>query len=298
MARFLNPFRLLSGEARAEHVAAYEGWLAKRDGDYDLDARTLHIREPRMAALEAERVEWRGEIDASAFLAAMRNERGVALDLRGEWLVAAAKASEGERYGVEMELAHFRRDQFFAGFDSPEIVLRVLLQEAYHTRLLSELCRTCGVPFAPGRPNLGTRWFCASMRLMPGWLRWTFVLAGECVGAALFRQLHAKANAFSSQPAVQDRLRRILHEILIDEVLHIAFLRAHLGPLGIGVARLLLPITAFGVLREVPTLRHLGCTPGGLLRDLARGVEIPSELGWLTHDHETEEFSSLVPAGA
>jgi len=298
MARFLRPFRLLNGDERTGHVAAYESWLAKRDGDYDLDARTLSIREPRMTTLEAESVAWSGEVDASAFSAAMKNERGVMLDLRGEWLVAAAKASEGERYGVEMELAHFRRDRFFAGFDSPDIVLRVLLQEAYHTRLLSELCRTCGVPFEPGRPNLGTRWFCASMRLMPGWLRWAFVLAGECVGAALFRQLHAKASAFSSQPAVQERLRRILHEILVDEVLHIAFLRAHLGPLGIAIARLLLPITAFGVLREVPTLRHLGCTPGGLLRDLALGVEIPSELEWLMHDRETEEFSSLVPAGA
>jgi hypothetical protein len=298
MARFLNPFRFLGDEERAEHIAAYEEWLARRDGDYDLDARTLHIREPRMRALEADDVAWRGGVDASAFSSAMKNERGVELDLRGEWLVAAAKASEGERYGVEMELAHFRRDRFFAGFDSPDVVLRVLLQEAYHTRLLAELCRTCGVPFEPGRPNLGTRWFCASMRLMPGWLRWTFVLAGECVGAALFRQLYAKATAFSEQPAVQDRLRRILHEILIDEVLHIAFLRAHLSPLGISVAKLLLPITAFGVLREVPTLRRLGCTPGGLLSDLAQGVEIPAELAWLMHDRETEEFSSLVPAGA
>jgi hypothetical protein len=282
--RSFDPLRVLSEDERRRHLEDYLRFLIEREGGVDLAARTLSRRELRMAAMEQSSVVWTGEIDRAGFQRCIQGERGAALDPRTEWVLAAAKANEGERYGVEIEIGRFLARGGFPGIRSPELMLYVLMQESYHCRILIELCRTCGISFEARDPGWANRALLALIGVLPGGLRWIPVMAGEIVGTAVFQLLHAHVGLFAADPAVRDRLRALIREIWIDEVLHVAYLRAHLGAPGLAAVRALVPLVARAVLRDVPQLRKLGCTPHQILCGLQRGVAIPDEIEWLPAD--------------
>ncbi len=282
----LSPFRDLAEADRANHLAHFAAHLRAIDGDIDLEARALTLREGRMRAIEA----WTPSEGAPK----VKDARVLAR--RREWLLAATKANEGERYGVEIEIERFVRRGGFPGFDSPDLMLRVLMQESYHCRILAELCRTAGVPFVAATPAWPTRAFLVVIGAVPASVRWAIVLAGECVGATLFRRLHDALPECGFAPREQARLQALIREIWLDEVLHVAFLRAALGSLGLRLARALLPLVTFGVFQQVPDLRALGCTPSALLADLRGGIPIPRELEWLRPDVAGDSLPALEPA--
>jgi hypothetical protein len=297
--RTLDPLRVLSEEERREHLDAYRRFLAARDGDADLEARTLSRREPRMRAIESSPVAWRGEIDEAGFRRCLAGERDTRLDPRTEWVLAAAKANEGERYGVEIEIGRYLARGGFPGIRDPLLMRYVLMQESYHCRILVELCRTCGIGFEPQPPGWTNRALLALIGALPGGLRWIPVMAGEIVGTAVFRLLHANLGLFADDPAVHARLRDLIREIWLDEVLHVAYLRAHLGPAGLAAVRLTIPEVARAVLRDVPQLRSLGCTRQSILDDLKGGIEIPAEIDWLAPDAMgIPHFAVAQPAGS
>ena len=72
--------------------------------------------------------------------------------------------------------------------------------------------------------------------------------------------------------------------VRLDEVLHVAYLRAHLGAAGLAAVRWMIPEVARAVLRDVPQLRSLGCTTQRILAELEEGIEIPAEIDWLAPD--------------
>lgn len=280
-----DPYRNLSPEQRAQHLDAYRHFLKEREGAPDARERTFDRRERRMLELErSDAIVWTGAVDRSAFRRCMAGERAVDLDARTAWVLAAAKANEGERYGVDLELARYFEQGGFAGIHAQDLMLYAMIQEAYHCRLLVEICKTCGVEFAWNEPGWTTRALMGLIGRLPGPLRWIPVMAGEIVGTAVFRLLYGQIDLFDEQPAVRDRLRRIVKEIWIDEVLHVAFARAHLGRLGLGAVRAMVPMVARATLHDVPQLRKLGCTPQRILEALEPGIEIPLEIDWVPAD--------------
>jgi len=298
MPRTFDPYRNLSSEERVQHLAAYRHFLNEREGEVDAGQRTLQRRERRMLAMEASPIVWSGAIDRSAFQRCMADEQSIELDARTAWVFAAAKANEGERYGVDLELARYFEHGGFAGVHAQDLMLFAMVQESYHCRLLVEICKTCGVEFEWNVPGWTTRALMALIGRLPGQLRWIPVMAGELVGTAVFRLLYGQVNLFDEQPAVRDRLRQIVKEIWIDEVLHVAFARAHLGRVGLALVRASVPLVAQATLRDVPQLRRLGCTPERILGDLASGIEIPGEIDWLLPDVRPPAGAGALPQGA
>lgn len=280
----LDPLRVLGDAERRAHLAAYQRFLCARDGDADLEARTLSRRELRMRAIESSPVVWRGAIDEAGFRRCLAGERGTRLDPRTEWVLAAAKANEGERYGVDIEIRRYLERGGFPGVRDPLLMRYVLMQESYHCRILVELCRTCGLAFEAHEPGWMNRALLVLIGALPGALRWIPVMAGEIVGTAVFRLLHANLGLFAEDPAVHARLRDLIREIWLDEVLHVAYLRAHLGGAALAAVRLMIPQVARAVLRDVPQLRSLGCTAARILAELRNGIEIPAEIDWLEPD--------------
>jgi hypothetical protein len=283
-SRSFNPFRVLSEQERAAHLDAYLRFLTEREGEVDLPARTMSRREARMQALEQDSVIWTGEVDHAGFQRSMARRRVNRLDPRTQWILAAAKANEGERYGVELEIARYLRRGGFPGIRVPELMLYVLMQEAYHCRILLQVCRTCGVSFESRDPGWANRALLGAIGGLPGRLRWVPVLAAEVVGTAVFRLLLDHLGLFAAQPPIRDRLAACMREIWIDEVLHVAFLRAHLGRPALAVARALVPLIAGATLRDVPQLKALRIGPRQILESLQAGIEIPEEIGWLAPD--------------
>jgi hypothetical protein len=206
----LDPYRLLTEEEREAHLDACVRFLAERDGEPDIAARTLSAREARMRHYEENPVVWDGALDRDAFAQAFAGSRTVALDARGEWALAAAKSNEGETYGVELELRRFAKHGVYPGLRAPGILVTQYMQEAYHCRLLVELCRSCGIEFRPRRPAWTNRVLISVMGLLPPALKWIPGMAGEVVGAAVFGILYERTSLFAENPSVQARLKALL----------------------------------------------------------------------------------------
>jgi len=280
--RTLDPFRPIDETERQAHVEKYAAFLAERDGAVDFAGRTLARRDERLGEIALKSQTWGEGMDVEGFTRAFRGDRGVELDALTEWLVAAAKSCEGESYGVDIEIARYERTGGFPGFpgDAEAPLAHILLQEYYHGRILREICDVCELGVTFRKPGIANRFMMAVIGALPGRARWIPVLAGEAVGAEVFRVLHDRCDAFSAEPDVASRLQALVREIWVDEVLHVAFFRAHLGPRSLRIARWLVPVVAAAVFRDVPLLNKIGLTSREIQAGLKHGVAIPPEVGW------------------
>jgi len=273
-----DPFRPLTSEQRRRHLAAYERHLEERNGRIDLAERRLSRREDFLEELNRNRVQWQGDVDRQGFFDHFNGVGRPAIDARTLWLVAIAKANEGESYGVDRELARLLT-QCGAGLD--RCMTFLFLEEQYHGRILQEACRTCGIEIQLRPPKLLSRWLIDAIYHLPEGMRWTLVLCGEVLGTTVFKILLDNTRLFADEPEVEARLRSLVREIWQDEVLHVAYLRAHLGPVSLRIARSLLSLVVESVMRTLPQLRALGCDRRELRSRMRGGLEIPSGLEWL-----------------
>jgi hypothetical protein len=236
---------------------------------------------------------WEGACDGAAFARAFGGDRKTPVDARTEFALAAAKSNEGEAFGVDMELRRYEKRGLYRGLRAPDVLVHQYMQEAYHCRLLVELCRTCGIDFRPRRPALANRVLISIMGLVPASVKWIPGMAGEIVGAAVFGILHSKTSLFRERPEIEQRLRSLLHDIWLDESIHISYLRAQNGPIGLAIVRALFPLVAWVLLADMPPLRNLGITARGLLAWIRDGVPIPDEVAWLEGKATAELSASL-----
>jgi len=276
--RRFDPFRVLPAAERRRHLAAYRSWLEARNGEIDLPQRRLSRRERYFAGIERQPVAWRGAVDREGFRQWLAGAGRPALDPRMLFLVVVGKVNESERYGIDLELERFeKRGEHLADLSQ----LYVFLEEGYHSRLLIELCRTCGVDLELRTPPWSTRWLISLIRYLPERVRWIPVLCGEVVGCAVFRLLMDHCHLFAGQPEVEARVRALLGEIWLDEALHVAFVRARLGPLAIRLSRLMLPLVALSLTKHVPALAELGLPRAALLARVRAGFEVPPQAEWI-----------------
>jgi hypothetical protein len=261
----------------ADAVDAYAAFLAGHDGAVDLRRGTLAGRERFFERLESRPVRSAKPIDAEAF---RRNqgrvvpERG--LDARTLWVVATANANQAERWGVGLGellgLLHATADP---------IAVRVALQERYHTRLLADLVETFGVSVRPLPPPPPVRLLIRLMLALPE--RWQLPLTGaaEMVGCVLFRLLRDRGVAlFADEPAVATRIRLLYDEILADELGHVGWIAARLGPRGRRIMRALYRVLGEVMLVRSPGLARL-CDPAVVRRGFAARFDAQAMAGEL-----------------
>lgn len=279
--RRFDPFRALTSAERRQHLEAYERYLALRNGEIDLAARRLSVRERFFEELAGRDVRWRGAIDREGFQQRFLGTGTPPIDARTLWLVAIAKANEGESYGVDLEL---QRSLAKNDVEQDRSQLYLFLEEEYHSRILVEACRTCGLDVTLRPPNWRMRIIIHLIYSLPDRIRWVLVLCGEVLGSTVFKLLLDSCHLFAEEPAVEERLRELVGQIWQDEVLHVAFLRARLAPWALAAARRILPFIAGNLMREVPHLTELGCDAPELLRRLRGGIEIPPSIDWLERE--------------
>lgn len=273
-----DPLRVLTNAERESHLDRYRSFQEARNGEIDLPARRLSRREAFFQDLACQPVESGIPVDGSAFDTWLSGRGQPPLDARGLFLVVIGKINESERYGIELELARFDRTREHAR-DPRQ--LNVFLEEGYHSRILAECCRIFGIDLGIRKPPWSTRWLIHLVRLLPDRVRWIPILCGEIVGCTVFQILLERLDLFADEPEVRERLRLLLEEIRLDEVMHVAFVRARLGPWAMRVARALLPIVARSLTWDVPALRPLGCRPDDLMSRIRRGVDLPAPAAWL-----------------
>jgi hypothetical protein len=101
------------------------------------------------------------------------------------------------------------------------------------------------------------------------------------MGAVMFQLLLDTASVFRPQPEVEQRLRWIVREILIDEIGHITFSRARLEPDMLALARRLMPPIARALVRSMSELALLAGGERHLLERVRWGPALEPETPWL-----------------
>jgi len=184
---------------------------------------------------------------------------------------------------VEIELDSFRTRAHRAT-ENP-LYLHLMFEEHYHTRILAEICRTCGVePVKDLQPGGLERFMIHAMMYLPDRIRWIPIFAGEILGTEVFNVLRQNVHLYAEEPEVEERLRLLITEIWTDEVGHAAYLRARIGRIGIRIARWLVPLFTLALLRAVPQGEKIGLTRASILARLRDGIEMPPAMDWIAPD--------------
>jgi hypothetical protein len=276
--RCFDPFRVLTDAERSCHLDSYAAFQEQRNGAIDLPRRALAARDAYFRELARRPVNSRRAVNHDGFACWQERRGKPVLSARDAMLVIIAKINESEQFGVDLELARFEATGEHLA-DRKQ--LHLFLEEGYHSRILKAACATCGIDLQPRKPPWSTRWLIHMVRHLPERARWVPILCGEVVGCTVFKTLIDHTDVFDDEPAVAARIRELLGEIWLDEVMHVAFVRARLGPWAIRFARWLLPIVAHSLTNDVPPFPWLGCTAGELQERLARGIELPPAAEWI-----------------
>jgi hypothetical protein len=165
------------------------------------------------------------------------------------WLLATAKANQAERFGVGLSELYGKVNP-----DDP-ILVRIVLQEHYHTRILADAVAVFGLPIQVGPPALAAR---VIVKLLVGTPeRWNRPLAGsaEMAGCVIFRALRDRGvELFADEPRVAARIRLLYDEILGDEIGHVGYIASVLGPRGRSVMRGLYRLLGPRLATQLPEL--------------------------------------------
>ncbi len=242
----------MSGE---EGIARYRQFLEMRDGEVDFVRRRLSKREDFLNQLARNSVRASAPIDREAYIRGLSNrriERG--LNAQTLWLLATAKANQGERFGVG--LAELLGRLISENRDPAQI--HIALQESYHTRILAEVIEMFGLPVYPLPPRAFLRLLIHLMIKAPEHFALPLIGATELAGCVLFHQLRDRGiELFANESPVAERIGILYNEILGDEIGHVGFIVARLGERGrVALRQLYLRIAPI-LVSQVPELARL-----------------------------------------
>lgn len=238
----------LAPAQRASAAADYLEYLKRREGRLDFPSRTFAHREPFFESLAKDPVRTELALDRPLF---HRNHDAstpdAGLSQAMLWLLAVAKANRIEYFGMEV---HIIVNGILDG-DRAGTQAYVDMQEVYHTRILLDVLRCFDLEVTIGQPDLTTRLLVHAMVRLPQRLALPLILCSELVAAVVFRLLvDMGRELFGNEPRLWERLSTLLHQIMIDEVGHVAYCRARLGSVGLSVARALLPSVKAALIAE------------------------------------------------
>ncbi len=282
-ATILDPFRVLDPSEREQQLAAYLGYLRETDGDPDIANRTLSKRDDRFAEFERKlRAEKSASVPLDGIDAYMGARPPDTLDKRWLWLLIAAKANRGEKYGADRK-AEELQNQVLG--DSPAvteaITQYILLEEQYHTKILVGACSICNLEIEIPDPPRALRVLINQMLKLPKLPSDFLVFLGEVVGVHVFQLMLDNIGLFSEDPALERNLEDLVREILNDEVGHVVYCRTQLGPTSMKLARTLVGLMGRRIVSEIPEIGILAGGNDRFLAKLRQPIRFPRDVGWL-----------------
>lgn len=238
-------FRASSRATNERMRRAYELWERRRNGIYDVAARTLSKREAELASLTA-LPSVAGVVDP-AELDRLQREPGdlTTLPRATLWLLSVASATRGEQFGLDQIVDRQLGDD--------ECFIYSELEEHYHTRYLAAVVGCFGGSIVPRRPPTMTRVAALAMTRAPRFFADVVLYVAEIFGICSFMMLQREADVlFADRPATLAAVRALFDRIIVDEVGHIVFLHSRLDAVRLRIAALLMPLAARHLLGDVP----------------------------------------------
>jgi hypothetical protein len=276
----IDIFRPVPREARRENLAAYQKFLTDRDGVLDLDKQQLSHRETGMARYERPLSRIR-EIDRHLFGAQYESfDSKVETSPELLLLLALTKVNAAEAYGVYTGFESTRR-RALENDDGCELM--VLVEETYHTRILVSTALSYGIEVkAAYKPPSALRALIAAIVKTPTGFSRPMSMAAEVLGVLLFLNLLEKSRVIlRHDPELRDSVEERLCEIMTDEIGHVSYNRACIGPVGMAEARAILPMVAMVLTRTFPEVTMLGAMASASRDEvaaLASGRRLPEQV--------------------
>jgi hypothetical protein len=273
-------FRPVSREARRENLAAYQKFLADRDGTMDIEKRQLSRREEGMLRYERPLSRIR-DIDRELFAVQYASfDPKVETPPETLLLIALLKINAAEAFGVNRTYEKVLR-RAIKNDDTCELTL--LIEETYHTRILLSTALSYGIEVDSAyTPPPSLRTLISAIAVSPTFVARPLTLASEVLAVLLFVNLLEKSRVvLGHDPELRDAVEERLCEIITDEIGHMSFNRACLGPAGMAQARAFLPLVATGLSGAFPDLRALGTLSSaseGEVASLASGRRLPEQV--------------------
>src|SRR5262245_17916796 len=257
-------------DLRKARLNDYAHYLVERDGELNLEARTLSKREQTIARYETPPAVTE-VMDEAEFRAQYR-----AFDRKNPpnpemlLLLALVKVNAAEAYGVSV---NFERTKSRAIKENSDAELMILCEEGYHTRILLSSANHYGIEVRdPYAPPSALRIMIGGIATAPMSIARPLTLAGEIIATLMFQKLLEIApRVLKHSPETRDAIEERLVEICTDEHGHISFNRMHASVADLAQTRLILPLTArimgATVFQEIAAL---GAFPSNVMEELPK----------------------------
>jgi hypothetical protein len=245
----------------------YHHYLVERDGELNLEERTLSRREASMQRYETPPKVFR-DMDPVEFRKQyIKFDAGESLPDEMLLLLALVKVNAAEAYGVAQNFQRTLGRALRAENDSE---LRILCEECYHTRILLSSANRYGIEVRdPYHPPSALRILIGGIATAPMVISRPLTLAGEIIATLMFvKLLGVTEKVLASDPETRDALLERIAEICTDERGHISFNRMQMGAAELAQTRLLLPVAARILSRAFRELAMLGAFPTDVLSEL------------------------------
>jgi hypothetical protein len=155
-----------------------------------------------------------------------------------------------------------------------------LAEEFCHIRMFHEMFRTMNldrVVWQPLGPVMERIY--RIFPLMPGWMMDAPAFVTELMGIVFYRHVDALLDdVLSDEPEARDRIRVLLHEIMVDELAHVGQRLNFIGPIGTWFAKLMVRPLMRAFFKDIPESR--------LLFDVDRMIDeaISFDYSWVTSE--------------
>lgn len=260
----LDPFRILDKDEKQQQINSYLNYLKQADGERDIRNKSLSKRDERFADFEQKlETERSSSVPLDEIHQYMDSTPPDSLDKRLLWLLIAAKANRGEKYGADKKV----NDLHEHGVGNlSDIAQYILLDEQYHTKILVSACNICNLDVEIPDPPKMLQVVINQMLKLPKLPSDLLIFLREVVGVHTFQLMLDNVGLFSDDPLLEKNLENLISEILNDEVGHVVYCRSQLGPNSMKLAKQLVGLMGRRILSEIP---EIGILVGGNDRFLA-----------------------------
>jgi hypothetical protein len=134
-----------------------------------------------------------------------------------------------------------------------------LAEEFCHARLFNEMFRTFHLEDVEWDSLSGFQnAFYSFFARLPGELMNAPAFVTELMGLTFYHHLESAFDRIlADEPEARERLRQLLHEIMVDELAHVGQRRNFIGPVGIRFAKLIVPPMFRMFFKDIPEAKHL-----------------------------------------
>lgn len=275
----LDPFQILSAAEKEQQIDAYLRYLEEADGFRSIPNKTLSKRDERFAEFERKlETETSGSVPLDEIYQYMHSTPPDSLDKRLLWLLIAAKANRGEKYGADKKVDELQNSSVA---ELPDVTQYILLEEQYHTKILVGACNISGLDVDIPNPPKIMRLIIDQMLKLPKLPSDLLIFLGEVVGVHTFQLMLDNVKLFADDPVLEKNLESLISEILNDEVGHVVYCRSQLGPKSMMLAKKVIRFMGRRILAEIPEIGILAGGADKFLANLHKPIAFPHQVDWL-----------------